>query len=80
MWIKNGDRKHENYNYKVMTFRSSIIERITMKAPLYGIEVKYVNPKGNNKLNKTRRNHEEIRTRQTRNISLLNSSKRLKHQ
>jgi IS605 OrfB family transposase len=46
MWIKNGDRRHENHNHKVSTFRSSIIERITMKAPLYGIEVKYVNPKG----------------------------------
>jgi len=46
VWIRSGDRKHENYNYKVMTFRSSIIERITMKAPLYGIETKYVNPRG----------------------------------
>jgi len=46
MWIKNGDRKHENYNHKVSVFRNSIIERITMKAPLYGIEVKYVNPRG----------------------------------
>jgi hypothetical protein len=46
MWIRNGDRKHENYNYKVSVFRSSIIERITMKAPLYSIEIKYVNPKG----------------------------------
>jgi len=46
MWVRNGDRKHENYNYKVSVFRSSIIERITMKAPLYSIETKYVNPKG----------------------------------
>jgi hypothetical protein len=46
VWIMNGDRKHENYNYKVSVFRSTIIERITMKAPLYSIEVKYVNPKG----------------------------------
>ena len=46
VWIRNGDRKHENYNYKVSVFRSTIIERITMKAPLYSIEVKYVNPKG----------------------------------
>jgi hypothetical protein len=46
VWIKSGDRKHENYNYKVMIFRSSIIERITMKTPLYSIEVKYVNPRG----------------------------------
>jgi len=46
MWVRGGDRKHENYNYKVMTFRSTIIEKIVMKAPLYGIEVKYVNPRG----------------------------------
>jgi len=46
MWAKSGDRKHENYNYKVMTFRSSIIERIALKAPLYSIETKYVNPRG----------------------------------
>jgi hypothetical protein len=46
MWVRNGDRKHENYNYKVMAFRSSIVERIAMKAPLYSIEVKYVNPRG----------------------------------
>jgi hypothetical protein len=46
MWIRSGDRKHENYDYKVSVFRSSIIERIALKAPLYGIEVKYVNPKG----------------------------------
>jgi hypothetical protein len=29
-----------------MIFRSSIIERIAMKAPLYSIETKYVDPKG----------------------------------
>jgi hypothetical protein len=46
MWVRNGDRKHENYNYKVSVFRSTIIERITMKAPLYSIKVGYVNPKG----------------------------------
>ena len=46
MWVRSGDRKHENYNYKVMVFRSSIIERIALKAPLYSIEVKYVNPGG----------------------------------
>jgi len=46
MWVKGGDRKHENYDYKVSVFRSSIIERIAMKAPLYGIETKYVNPRG----------------------------------
>jgi hypothetical protein len=46
MWIRSGDRKHENYNHKVSVFRSSIIEKIAMKAPLYSIETKYVNPKG----------------------------------
>ena len=46
MWIRNGDRRHENYNYRVATFRNSVIEMIVMKAPLYGINVEYVNPKG----------------------------------
>jgi len=46
MWIRNGDRDHENYNHKVTIFRSTIIERIALKAPLYGIETKYVNPRG----------------------------------
>ncbi len=49
MWIRSGDRKHENYNHKVMVFRSSIIERIALKTPLYSIEVKYVNPRGTTK-------------------------------
>jgi len=46
MWVRGGDRKHENYDYKVSVFRSSIIERIVMKAPLYSIRLGYVNPKG----------------------------------
>jgi len=46
MWVRSGDRKHENYNYKVSVFRSSIIERIVLKAPLYSIKVGYVNPRG----------------------------------
>jgi len=46
MWVRNGDRKHENYNHKVTIFRSTIIERIALKAPLYSIEIKYVNPRG----------------------------------
>jgi len=46
VWVRSGDRKHENYNYKVMTFRSSIIERVAMKAPLYSIKVSYVSPRG----------------------------------
>jgi hypothetical protein len=46
LWIRSNDRKHENYNYRVSIFRSSIIEMIVLKAPLYSIEVKYVDPKG----------------------------------
>jgi hypothetical protein len=46
LWIRIGDRRHENYNYKVSVFRSSVIETMALKAPLYGIEVKYVDPKG----------------------------------
>jgi hypothetical protein len=46
LWIRSGDRKHENYNYKVSIFRSSIIEMIAVKTPLYGIEAKYVAPRG----------------------------------
>ena len=34
MWVRGGDRRHENYNHKVSIFRSTIIEKITMKAPL----------------------------------------------
>ncbi len=46
MWVRNGDRKHENYNHKVTIFRSTIIERIALKAPLYSIRAGYVNPRG----------------------------------
>jgi hypothetical protein len=46
MWVRSGDRKHENYNHKVSIFRSTIIEKIAMKAPLYSIRVSYVNPRG----------------------------------
>jgi len=46
LWIRNGRRLHRNYNWKVMTFRSRIIEMITMKAPLSSIGISYVNPKG----------------------------------
>jgi len=45
-WVRNGDRKSKNYNYKVSIFRNSIIERIMWKAPLYGLQVVTVNPKG----------------------------------
>jgi hypothetical protein len=46
LWVRSGDRKHENYNYKVSVFRSSVIEMIALKAPLYGMEVRHVDPKG----------------------------------
>jgi len=46
LWVRNGRRLHRNYNWKVSIFRSSIIEMIAMKAPLYAIRVKYVDPKG----------------------------------
>jgi len=45
-WIKNGDRGTKNYNYRISIFRNSIIERIVWKAPLYGLHVVTVNPKG----------------------------------
>jgi len=59
MWIRSGDRGHENYNHKVSVFRNSIIERITMKAPLYSIRVSYVNPKGTTNSTK----HDELMKR-----------------
>jgi len=46
LWVKSGERRHENYNWKVMVFRSRVIEMIALKAPLYSIEVRYVDPKG----------------------------------
>ncbi len=45
-WIRNGDRKSKNYNYKISIFRNSIIERIIWKAPLYGLQAIPVNPRG----------------------------------
>jgi hypothetical protein len=46
LWIRNGRRLHRNYNWKVSVFRSSVIEMITVKAPLYSINIEYVDPKG----------------------------------
>jgi len=46
LWIRRGERRSSNYNYRVQIFRSEVIERISMKAPLYSIEVRYVDPKG----------------------------------
>ncbi len=45
-WIRNGKRLHKNYNWKIGIFRNSIIEMTTMKAPLYAINIKYVDPRG----------------------------------
>jgi len=56
LWIRNGRRLHRNYNWKVMTFRSRIIEMITTKAPLYSISIKYVDPRGTT----SSKEHDEI--------------------
>jgi hypothetical protein len=56
LWVRSNDRGHENYNYRVSIFRDSIIEMISLKAPLYGIEAKYVDPKGTT----SSREHDEI--------------------
>jgi len=58
-WVRNGDRKHENYNYKKSVFRNTIIERIVMKAPLYGLNTKFVDPKWTT----SSREHDEIMKR-----------------
>jgi len=46
LWIRGGERRNRNYNWRVSIFRSSVIEMITMKAPLYSIETRYIDPKG----------------------------------
>ncbi len=46
LWIRDGKRLHKNYNWRVSTFRVSIIEAIAVKAPLYSIRVEYIDPKG----------------------------------
>ena len=45
-WIKNGNKKTKNYNYRISIFRNRIIETIAYKTPLYGLKTIYVNPKG----------------------------------
>ena len=45
-WIRNGERKTKNYNYKISIFRNKVIEVITYKAPLYSLKTIHVNPKG----------------------------------
>jgi hypothetical protein len=59
LWARSGDRGHENHNYMVSVFRSSVIEMIALKAPLYGIEVKYVDPRGTT----SSREHSEVMKR-----------------
>ncbi len=56
LWIKNGEQLYENYNYRISMFRSSVVEMISMKAPLYSIEVRYVDPKGTMHL----KEHDEV--------------------
>jgi len=46
LWIRGGERRNRNYNWRVSIFRSSVIEMIALKAPLYSIETRYVDPKG----------------------------------
>ena len=46
IWIRNGRRLHRNYNWKISVFRSSVIETISMKAPVYSINTEYIDPKG----------------------------------
>lgn len=46
LWIRKGERGNSNYNYRVQIFRNRIVERIALKAPLYSISVKHVDPKG----------------------------------
>ena len=46
MWIRNGRRLHKDYNWKVSAFRSSVIEMIATKAPLYTVKAVYVDPRG----------------------------------
>jgi hypothetical protein len=58
-WIRSGDRRHENYNYRAAVFRNSVIERIAMKTPLYGPNVEFVKPKGTT----SSREHEEAMKR-----------------
>jgi len=58
-WVRSDNRKHENYNYKRAIFRNSIIERIVMKAPLYGLNIEFVDPKGTT----SSREHNEIMKR-----------------
>jgi len=56
LWLRNKDRKHRNWNWKVGTFRSSYIKEIARKAELYGMKVISVDPKGTSNSEE----HEEV--------------------
>ncbi len=45
-WIKNGERRGSKWNWKVSMFRNRLIQYISWKAILYGIDIRYVSPKG----------------------------------
>ena len=46
LWIERGKGRSRNYNYRVQIFRSRVVERIVMKAPLYAVSIEYVDLKG----------------------------------
>ncbi|RLE84507.1 MAG: hypothetical protein DRJ96_07325 [Thermoprotei archaeon] len=46
LWVRKGERRSNNYNYRVQVFRNRVVERIALKASLYSIGVKYVDPRG----------------------------------
>lgn len=56
LWVRSGDRRGGNYNWRVNIFRSEVVEMIAVKAPLYAIDVKYVAPRGTT----NSREHSEI--------------------
>lgn len=59
-WIRNGERKTKNYNYKVAIFRNRVIEAITYKAPFIRNEDNLRKPERDNPLQRTRRDNEEV--------------------
>jgi hypothetical protein len=80
LWVRSNDRRHESYNYRKAIFRSSVIEMIALKAPLYSIEVKYIDPKGTT----NSREHDDVmkRYRLDRHVAsaYLIALKGLRHQ
>jgi hypothetical protein len=80
MWVWNGGRNHENYNYKVMIFRSTIIEKIALKALLYSIRVGYVNPRGTTNSKEHDETMRKYRLDRHTTSAYLTALKGLKHQ